>query len=533
MSELDLLFEAHERERFAFLALTEAEQAREQIRTFYKCKADPWAFLSQCVWTRDQVDPVHKIKPYPRHLEYLKFFAHAWQRYLHIAVPKSRRMTMSWTCIPLFLWDTIFHPGSDNAFVSKKQDDAGELVERAEFVFQKIPEWRIPRALLPKIRNGRMTKDPPALVFEDILSKITGFPMGADQLRQFTFSGVFGDECAFWEQAEDFYAATKPTIDGGGRMTLVSSRSPGFFKKIVFDKIDHPDYNFPEIPPVEIKHPMVGVETWQNPTNKFLVIDLHYTANPEKRSKAWYQGVRSSMPVRKFMKEYEKSWQTFDGLPVYGDFVRTTHVKPSLDPELGLPLLIGVDFGLTPAFVVAQLINGNLHVLREFIATNEGIKSFAPKVWQQLRIQFTQWTNRPDDMILTYVDPAGFARSQVDERTCAEALRTAGFTKLYPGPVDFESRKEAVELFLTKHSRHGAGLQIDERYCPILIEGFAGGYQFPPKSAEVEPSKARPIKNAWSHVHDGTQYLCWGAIHVAKQHGIDLTPPAYGFQNTK
>lgn len=473
------------------------------------------------------------IKPYPRALEYLELFAHTWQRFPWIAVPKSRRMTMSWTCIPLFTWDTIFNPGRNNAFVSKKQDDSGELVSRAEYIFNKIPEWRIPRALLPKIRNGKMTKDPPALIFDELHSQIIGAAMGSDQLRQFTFSGVFGDECAFWEQAESFYSATKPTIDGGGRMTLVSSRAPGFFKKVVFDKIDHPDYNFPEVAPTQVKHPLIGVEMWQNPKNRFLVFDLHYTANPAKRGKEWVTGVRNSMPIRKFMQEYEKSWQTFEGLPVYGDYDKTVHVKRELDPELGSPLLIGVDFGLTPAFIICQLVNGNLRVLREYLAVNEGIASFAPKVWQQLKFHFTQWTNRADEMIQVYCDPAGFQRSQVDARTCAAALRTAGFSKIFPGPVDFESRKEAVELFLTKTNRHGAGMQIDERHCPVLIEGFAGGYQYPEHAQEVEPSKLRPVKNAWSHPHDGLQYVASGAISVAKRYGIELQTPSYSFQKAK
>jgi hypothetical protein len=50
-------------------------------------------------------------------------------------------------------------------------------------------------------------------------------------------TAIFGDECAFWEHARAFYAASKPTIDGGGRITLVSSASPGFFQQLVFDQL--------------------------------------------------------------------------------------------------------------------------------------------------------------------------------------------------------------------------------------------------------------------------------------------------------
>lgn len=525
-----LLAEREEREKFAFLQLTEPEKVRFQVRAYANYKKDPWEFLRDCVWTLNQVNRDHPVAKYPSYFPYLPFFVRAWQRHNLIAVPKSRRMLASWTCIPLYLWDTIFHPGRFNGFVSKKEDDAGDLVSRAEFIFRHIPEWRIPRELLPKIGGkGTMTKSPPVLEFPDLASKIQGFPMGADQLRQFTLSGIFGDECAFWEQAEDFYAATKPTLDGGGRMTLVSSRSPGFFKKLVFDRLQHPDLNFPERPPVPSQSPLTGVEVWKNPENRFLIIDLHYTANPEKRGRDWLAAVKNSMPIRKFMQEYEKTWQTFEGLPVYGDYSKPYHVAEELEAELGLPLLIAFDFGLTPAAVLAQLVGKQLRILREWVATNEALNTFAPKVWSDLRLHYTQWTQK-SDMIITFIDPAGFQRAQTDARTCAGLLRSSGFEKVTPGPIDFESRKNAVETFLTRHTKQGAGLLIDERYCPTLIEGFSGGYQYPTNASENEPARLRPLKNNFSHPHDALQYLAAGAIHSARRTEIEIPTPSYGFQ---
>jgi hypothetical protein len=73
-------------------------------------------------------------------------------------------------------------------------------------------------------------------------------------------------------------------------------------------------------------------------------------------------------------------------------------------------------------------------------------------------------------------------------------------------------------------------MQIDARFNPVLIEGFAGGYQYPEHAAENEPAKLRPLKNAWSHVHDATQYLAGGATALARKHNITLTAPSYGFQ---
>ncbi len=526
-------FERHDREHFAFKKLNDVERSRFQVRARAHYEANNWAFLRDCVYTIDQVDlnAPDPVKPFPSDLEYLEFLAQLWNREKLIGIPKSRRMTCSWNFISLYTHDTIFNSNRFNAFVSKKEDDAGELVARAEHIFKHIPEWRIPKALLPKIKNGKMTSQPPILHFEDLNSKIQGFPQGADQLRQFTLSGILGDECAFWEHAQKFYSASKPTLDGGGRMTLISSRSPGFFKRIVFDRLDTEDLTFQETPPAPVKNPMEGVEVWRNPKNKFVIVDLHYTAHPGKRGKEWREAVKSSMPARDFEMEYEKSWQTYEGKPVYNDFNKNLHVvRGIIDPEPGIPLLLGWDFGLTPACIIAQLVGRQLRVLNELIETNGGITKLAPEVWSLLKTQFFPWTTDADNKIFSYIDPAGFQRNQVDERTCAQAMREAGFRKLYPGPVDWESRKQAVEKFLTSMSRGQPSMIVSADGCPLLIEGFTGGYQYPAKNIEIEPTKIRPLKNKFSHPHDGFQYLAHGATAKAKQYGIELFPPSYNFQ---
>lgn len=529
MTPLDTLFARNEAEKFAFENLTGPEQAREQLRMFNAYAKDPWLFLTRCVFTLNQVAQENGIQPYPAHLEYLQFLTQMWIKNPLMACPKSRRMFCSWNFISLYLHDTLFKPTRFNGFVSKKEDDSAELVARAEFIYRHIPEWRIPRALLPKLANGRMSKQPPLLDFPEINSKIQGFPSGSDQLRQFTLSGILGDEAAFWPDAEAFYSASKPTLDGGGKMTLISSRSPGFFRRIVFDKFDAIDPTFREVAPVPSKQPLEGVEVWKNPKNKFVVVDLHYTADPAKRSPEWREAVKSSMTSRSFEMEYNKSWSTFEGQPVYADFNRTLHVSSSkLVPEPGIPLLLGWDFGLTPACILAQLVGKQLRIYKEFIETNGSISKLAPVVMNHLNINYQNWMH--DDKLYSFIDPAGLQRKDTDETTCAGVLRKLGFRDVRPGPVNWEPRRKAVDDFLTKTYGDGPAFIIDEGGCPILIEGFAGGYRYPEKALEVEPMSIRPVKDKYSHPHDALQYLCAGATQLKRSHNIDLPPPNYGFQ---
>lgn len=185
------------------------------------------------VYTKDEADQRNPIKKFPVHKEYLKLYVRFWQREKKIAVPKSRRLMMSWTNIALYTWEAMFHIGRSYGFVSKKEEDADDLVQRAKFIYDHLDPEQIPKELKPAC-DYTYNK----LKFKEIDSQIRGFPQGADQLRQFTFSGLLFDELAFWEQAEAAYSAALPTIDGGGRITGISSPAPGFFKRLVHDTID-------------------------------------------------------------------------------------------------------------------------------------------------------------------------------------------------------------------------------------------------------------------------------------------------------
>ncbi len=500
----------------------------ETIARFESYRDDPWLFLSEVVWTKDQVDSKNPVKRFPSHWPYLEFYVRAWESALRIAVPKSRRMTMSWTNIALYLWAAMFRPHQDFAFVSKKEDDAGELVRRAEFIYDHIPEDKIPKALLPR----KETKQKPAaLIFPDIGSKIQGFPMGADQLRQFTFSGILGDECAFWPEARQFYSASAPTIEGGGRMTLISSRSPGFFERLCYDALDHDD-EFDETVPAHAQYPLGddSVIYWLNKKNKFHVLDIHYTANPNKRGAGFAEALKGSMPIKDWLVEYERNWDVYNGRPVFEDYSKTRHESRfPLEPHLGLPLLCGWDFGLTPACVVAQLREGTLFILREFVSENKSIDRFAPQVMQALKQHYPEWSDQKRDF-RHYIDPAGMQEAQTDQRTCAGVMAECGLRSIAPGFAynAWEPRRKAVERFLVQHTRSGAGLQLHPKDCPVLAKGFAGGYQYPEKYAHVEPGKPQPIKNKYSHPHDALQYLCGGASALlGKKASVEIPIPQY------
>jgi len=134
--------------------------------------------------------------------------------------------------VTLYTWDTLFHVGRHNALVSKKEVDADNLIERAKFIVDNIPETEIPKECLPKYKRTYTR-----LEFPEIKSLIQAFPSGSDQLRAYGFSGVCFDEAAFMDDCEEAYSSTMPCIENGGRFTMISSPAKGFFHKLVFDNL--------------------------------------------------------------------------------------------------------------------------------------------------------------------------------------------------------------------------------------------------------------------------------------------------------
>lgn len=500
---------------------TRSVSSDEALKIIQKCAVDPWEFLHY-VYTKDEVDQNQlEKKAFPVHLDYIKFLVRVWQRKRLLAVPKSRRMRISWTMLSLYTWKALFQLNRHIAFVSKKEDDADELLKRVKFIVENLDE-RIPkefRRFEYKYNN---------LYFPETGSRIQGFPQGADQLRQYTCSDVFGDESAFWEDAEKMYAASFPTIEGGGGMCLVSSPAASFFKKIVKDRLD--DLDIDEIVnTADVKCPMEGLTLWTNPKNKFTVLQIHYTADPEKRSQAFKESIKSSMPIRQYQMEYELNWDSWEGLPVFPDYDVTRHgLKQSdeIEPIYGLPLLRGWDFGLTPACVVAQLQNQKLCILKEFTAINMGAERFSEIVMRECKSLFPAWVDQKNQW-RDFIDPSGTFRKDTDEGTCAKILDGRGLYPI-PGAIAWEERRTSVEYFLSRFTSEGPCFSINLGKCPMLTRGFSGGYLYPAKSIEIEPSKIRPIKNEYSHAHDALQMITSRITQMRHSTGRRVPMPSYG-----
>ncbi len=194
-----------------------------------------------------------------------------------------------------------------------------------------------------------------------------------------------------------------------------------------------------------------------------------------------------------------------DGKPVYPMFAPEMHIaKEEIAIADGVPVYIGIDFGLTPAAVFGQKVRGRWLIQSEIVAIDMGIVRFAELLRQEIATRFG------NQEVYIFGDPAGDFRAQTDETTPFQILRGAGLRAIPAPSNSVDLRLESVSQSLNKMVDGRSGFLIDRR-CPSLIKGFEGGYHYKRIEVSGERYADKPDKNMYSHIHDALQYLMLGA----------------------
>lgn len=205
---------------------------------------------------------------------------------------------------------------------------------------------------------------------------------------------------------------------------------------------------------------------------------------------------------------------TLSGKPVYPEFNEVMHLsdKP-LVANPGLPLILGFDFGLTPACIIGQMSpKGQLLILDEIIGESMGIRTlYVSAVLPVINAKYSSFR------LQAVGDPSGVSRSDTDEKSCFEELEECGLICEPASSNKWLPRRDAVAFFLERLTSAGPGILVDPS-CPVLIKGFRGGYRYERLQVTGHETlyKDRPKKDKFSHPHDGLQYL---ALHARGDHG--------------
>jgi len=203
---------------------------------------------------------------------------------------------------------------------------------------------------------------------------------------------------------------------------------------------------------------------------------------------------------------HAKVGKSLSGQPVFKSFSRDVHVSKEplkLMRSTAHPLIIGVDAGLSPAAVIAQLdYTGRLLVYRAVISEGMGALRF---IREKLKPMLTnEFAGMPTSVV---IDPAAMQRAQTDERSVVDIFRAEGFVVRPAYTNTITARLAAVDSYLTRMTEGKPAVLLCPTGAAPLVQALAGKYRYKVKTSgemEDKPEKSHP----WSDIADAFQYAC-------------------------
>lgn len=231
------------------------------------------------------------------------------------------------------------------------------------------------------------------------------------------------------------------------------------------------------------------------------ILRIHYTADPDKRDPVWIAEQKRGTTAAAWAREMEIDFHVFPGKPWFPEFDYERHVaKQQLKPIQGRPIIRGWDYGLTPATVFTQVTaKGQFLILYpELQSTECGILNHGKVVKAESKSLFAGYDFND------YGDPAGNQRSQNDEKTANELLRSEYGINVLPGPVAPMARWESIRKLLTSTTPDGKPMFLIDSRNTWLIGAFTGGYHCKEVAGRL---LEEPDKNEYSHIIDALGYV--------------------------
>jgi hypothetical protein len=143
-----------------------------------------------------------------------------------VVILKARQLGLTWLVLAFALWLLLFHPISTVLLFSLRDNEAVHLLsdERLRGMFLSLPDWMRPEELKTDAHVWRLSNG----------STAKAFPTSAGDSYTATLAIV--DEADLVPDLNKLMRRVKPTIDGGGKMILLSrsdkSQPQSEFKKI-------------------------------------------------------------------------------------------------------------------------------------------------------------------------------------------------------------------------------------------------------------------------------------------------------------
>jgi len=370
------------------------------------------------------------------------------------------------------------------------------------------------------------------LEFGDVKAEILFRPLDSpDDVRRVLSLELTGVWCNEWREIpREITEALQGRLRRYPSRASVKDYWSGFIGDTNPPEVDSYHFKVMEHVPLDVEDPntLVVCDTFKQPSglspeaeNRDNLHPDYYTDLAKGKTDDWVgQYIRG---------EYAPS---LSGVPVFGKlFKHVKHVSPTaLEVYAKSPVILGLDFGRTPAAVFGQITqDGHINIIREAVEFDMGMDRFIKyHLRPKLRTLF------PDNPLIFIGDPAGVKRNDTDEGSCMKMLRdefkSEGAT-VKGAPTNYITpRLQAVESLLGYHPDGTPILRIDPS-CTWLIDGLRSKYRYALMKNKDSDHQDTPEKNKWSHVSDALQYFALFAMsgkydpgYYRREDKVDINP---------
>lgn len=285
------------------------------------------------------------------------------------------------------------------------------------------------------------------------------------------------------------------------------------------------DFPYPEKIP--------GVKVWKNPNNKFNVVAVHYTSDPDKdpnrQGEKWYKDEKEQTLKSVWLKEYEIDFTTKSGKLIFGndfcDFDSRIHFINSFEHGEPYERLISLDFGQrhpTCALIGIWTMDNELYIVDEYykpalpsVSSREMFKEFKSYIGEtegkSLREKRIMAQN---SFGIRVIDPSTKSKNRTKTRD-GEEIPYSVIEEFWDHGWDFEPASNDVAAGITRIREY---LQLDENNkshlyvfrdkCPYLCHEIQH-YRYQELSEIQEKTRndsEEPVKKN-DHAVDALRYM--------------------------
>ena len=255
-------------------AYAKVQLSAEQLVEYMRCEEDPLYFIENYVKIISLDHGTIKFKPWEFQKKMISTMVE--ERFTICKMP--RQVGKTTTTAAIILWHVLFKKEYTVALLANKMDQAQEIMERIQMMYENIPMWMQQGIVTWNKRNIKLEND----------SRIIAAATSSSAIRGKSINMVYLDEFAHIDRQLQlkFFTSTYPVISSGQETKVIITSTPNgyeLFAKMWMDAVK---------------------EDGEAGKNSYIPVSVHWSDIPGRDAK-WKEDTINNTSADQFRQEYE------------------------------------------------------------------------------------------------------------------------------------------------------------------------------------------------------------------------------------